>query len=81
MKNLQLKIVPTAGGHAGSSRLCNSCTHGLALTGEGMSFTWCGYMQEYVPVHVEQCNRYDSGTARRSAGDSDLELLSRYTLD
>ncbi len=80
MRNLQLKIIHTSSGHAGSPRLCEHCAHGLVLQGEGMNFAWCGYMSEYVSVGVESCNRYQSERSR-VAEDSVLALLSHYTLD
>jgi hypothetical protein len=80
MKNLQLKIVHSAGGRTGSPRLCESCAHGLVLRGEGMEFGWCGYMREYVSVHVEDCNRYTGPEVSR-VEDSVLQMFSQYTRD
>jgi hypothetical protein len=81
MENLQLKIVHSAvGGRTGSRRLCESCAHGLVLLGEGMEFNWCGYMREYVPVRVEECNRYSGSEAERME-DSVLRLFAQYTRD
>lgn len=78
MKNLHLKIVHSTG-HTGSPRLCETCAHGLVLRGEGMEFTYCGYMREYVSVRVESCNRYMGLSLRDD--ETLTPLLAHYTLD
>ena len=75
MERLKLKIIHNAATHD-SPRLCNTCAHGLVLRGEGMEFAYCGYMQEYVSVRVENCTRYLSTEVSEDAA---TRLLSEYT--
>lgn len=79
MNQVHLKIVHTSG-RSGSSRICESCAHGLVLRGEGMEFAYCNYMREYVAVKVEHCNRY-AGIMSGEAEETVTPLLAHYTLD
>jgi hypothetical protein len=80
MKNLQLKIVNSGGGRTGSP-LCESCAYGMILRGEGMEFTWCAYMRDYVSMRVESCTRYTESPRKPSDDSSLMQLISEYTLD
>lgn len=78
MKNLKLKIIHS-GTKTGSPRLCDQCIHGLVHRGEGMEFAWCSYMQEYVSVRVEECNRFTS--AANDQEEISGRLIAQYTID